>query len=375
MDAPLTHRVLNQKKVIELCWIACGVLVGYFVGSSFHGFSSNKMQIPRENDNTVDNRDSIKLDSASFLHPNSSSEFANSSQYFISNNTRCRYMWQQIHEERNRCHLELLSPIQIFISMDLVVKPKYLLALAVGYDQNDIINEIVMKFSENFSIVLFHYDGRASEWDQFEWSHKAIHISASKQTKWWFAKRFLHPDIVSPYEYIFIWDEDLGVDNFNAEEYLKLVKKHGLEISQPGIESKRGLTWLMTQRMDGVEVHKEVAETQDQCRHRHQPPCAGFVEIMAPVFSRKSWECVWHMIQNDLVHGWGLDFAIWRCVQRPHEEIGVVDAQWVEHMVLPSLGDQGKSTDGRAPWEGVRARCNAEWKEFERRMYKAEHTN
>ena len=26
-----------------------------------------------------------------------------------------------------------------------MVKPKYLLALAVGYDQNDIINEIVMK--------------------------------------------------------------------------------------------------------------------------------------------------------------------------------------------------------------------------------------
>jgi len=34
----------------------------------------------------------------------------------------------------------------------------------------------------------------------------------------WYAKRFLHPDIVAPYEYIFMWDEDLGVENFNAEE-------------------------------------------------------------------------------------------------------------------------------------------------------------
>lgn len=34
----------------------------------------------------------------------------------------------------------------------------------------------------------------------------------------WYAKRFLHPDIVAPYEYIFIWDEDLGVEDFNAEE-------------------------------------------------------------------------------------------------------------------------------------------------------------
>lgn len=34
----------------------------------------------------------------------------------------------------------------------------------------------------------------------------------------WYAKRFLHPDIVAPYDYIFMWDEDLGVENFNAEE-------------------------------------------------------------------------------------------------------------------------------------------------------------
>jgi hypothetical protein len=31
----------------------------------------------------------------------------------------------------------------------------------------------------------------------------------------WFAKRFLHPDMVTPYEYIFVWDEDLGVENFD----------------------------------------------------------------------------------------------------------------------------------------------------------------
>lgn len=34
----------------------------------------------------------------------------------------------------------------------------------------------------------------------------------------WYAKRFLHPDIVAPYEYIFMWDEDLGVEHFDAEE-------------------------------------------------------------------------------------------------------------------------------------------------------------
>lgn len=38
--------------------------------------------------------------------------------------------------------------------------------------------------------------------------------------------------------------------------YLELVKKHGLEISQPGLEPDKGLTWEMTKRRGDSEVHK-----------------------------------------------------------------------------------------------------------------------
>ncbi len=125
------------------------------------------------------------------------------------------------------------------------------------------LNLLFWQFSGNFTILLFHYDGRTTEWDEFEWSKRAIHVSVHQQTKWyvtaarfyvlfmwqvlilllpsrlrwflqimlviftfwnfvqrWYAKRFLHPDIVAPYDYIFIWDEDLGVENFNAEEWV-----------------------------------------------------------------------------------------------------------------------------------------------------------
>ncbi|XP_020107309.1 uncharacterized protein LOC109723380 isoform X2 [Ananas comosus] len=161
---------------------------------------------------------------------------------------------------------------------DLSLKQKYLVTFTVGYKQRENVNAAVQKFSENFTILLFHYDGRTSEWDEFEWSKRAIHVSTRKQTKWWYAKRFLHPDIVAPYEYIFVWDEDLAVEHFDAEEYIKLAKKHGLEISQPALDTEKEIAWRMTRRKGDVEVHK-------------------FVEIMAPVFSRKAWRCVWHMIQ------------------------------------------------------------------------------
>lgn len=92
---------------------------------------------------------------------------------------------------------------------DLTVRPKYLVTFTVGYEQRQNINKAVKKvgpyycaygvliyvfglalsnkslqLSKNFAILLFHYDGRASEWDEFEWSKKAIHLSAQKQTKW-----------------------------------------------------------------------------------------------------------------------------------------------------------------------------------------------
>ncbi|WCJ38554.1 hypothetical protein M5689_019610 [Euphorbia peplus] len=255
---------------------------------------------------------------------------------------------------------------------DLIKTPKYLVTFTVGYDQKKNIDANVKKFSENFQILLFHYDGRVTEWDEFEWSKQAIHVSVRKQTKWWYAKRFLHPDIIAPYDYIFIWDEDLGVEHFNAEEYIRLVKKHGLEISQPGLEPNKGLTWQMTKRRGDREVHKITEEKPGWCTDPHLPPCAAFVEIMAPVFSRDAWRCVWHMIQNDLVHGWGLDFALRKCVDPPHEKIGVVDSQWIVHQTVPSLGNQGESQNGKAPWQGVRERCRKEWTMFQNRMTNAE---
>ncbi|CAN8247250.1 unnamed protein product [Cochlearia groenlandica] len=281
---------------------------------------------------------------------------------------------------------------------DLQKKPKYLVTFTVGLEQRNHINTVVKKvlqythvlviicicffagytqivflqFSEDFQILLFHYDGRTTEWDQFEWSKSAIHISTRKQTKWWYAKRFLHPDVVSAYEYIFIWDEDLGVEHFNADKYIQLVKKHGLEISQPGLEPNNGLTWEMTKRRGDREVHKDTKEKAGWCSDPHLPPCAAFVEIMAPVFSREAWRCVWHMIQNDLVHGWGLDFALRRCVEPAHEKIGVVDSQWIIHKVIPSLGSQGESANGKAPWQGVRERCKKEWNMFQNRLAEAD---
>nr|GEV81277.1 hypothetical protein CTI12_AA034280 [Tanacetum cinerariifolium] len=246
-------------------------------------------------------------------------------------------------------------------SEDLKTKPKYLVTFTVGWDQRDNIDAAVKKFSDDFQIVLFHYDGRTTEWDQYEWSKQAIHVSVTRQTKWWYAKRFMHPDIVAAYDYIFIWDEDLGVEHFNGDTYIQLVKKHGLEISQPGLERNNRTTWEMTKRRDDKEFHLDIDEKPEWCSDPPIPPCAAF----------EAWRCVWYMIQNDLVHGWGMDFALRRCVEA-NDKIGVIDAQWIVHQGVPSLGNQGQVVNGDYGWQGVKDRCTDEWHQFQDRLDNAE---
>ncbi|XP_010906955.1 uncharacterized protein [Elaeis guineensis] len=356
-----------------------GVVLGFFIGISFPTVSITKLHFPSSIISYIEDRNSglatqallnHALTSARNQNRNNSKDFNDTLKIYVPTNPRgAERLPPGIVVSESDFYLRRLwgNPDE-----DLKMKQKYLVTFTVGYDQKKNIDAAVKKFSENFTIVLFHYDGRTSEWDEFEWSKRAIHVSARKQTKWWYAKRFLHPDIVASYEYIFIWDEDLGVEHFNAEEYIKLVKKHGLEISQPGLEPNRGLTWQMTKRRGDREVHKETEERPGWCSDPHLPPCAAFVEIMATVFSRDAWRCVWHMIQNDLVHGWGLDFALRKCVEPAHEKIGVVDSQWIVHQVVPSLGNQGVAENGKAPWEGVRERCRKEWGMFQNRMADAE---
>ncbi|KAK6158806.1 hypothetical protein DH2020_006120 [Rehmannia glutinosa] len=70
-------------------------------------------------------------------------------------------------------------------SEDLKRKPKYLVTFTVGLNQKNNINAAVKKFSEDFQIMLFHYDGRTSEW-------KKLYSEVVKLDAMWYAKRFLH---------------------------------------------------------------------------------------------------------------------------------------------------------------------------------------
>lgn len=229
-----------------------------------------------------------------------------------------------------------------------------LLAIAVGIKQKEIVNQIVEKFlAKGFVVMLFHYDGVVDEWHDLRWSSRVIHVSAVDQTKWWFAKRFLHPDIAAEYDYIFLWDEDLGVENFDPERYLSIVKDEGLEISQPALDPvKSEIHHPLTARRRNSKAHRRFYKFKGSGRcdgNSTSPPCIGWVEMMAPVFSRAAWRCAWYMVQNDLIHAWGLDMQLGYCAQGDRTKtVGVVDSEYIVHLGVPTLGvsDSNKEPSG-----------------------------
>lgn len=252
-----------------------------------------------------------------------------------------------------------------------------LLAMAVGIKQKELVDAMVSKFlSSGFGVMLFHYDGIVDEWKVFGWNDQVVHVSAINQTKWWFAKRFLHPDVVAGYEYVFLWDEDLGVENLDPLRYISIIKEEGLEISQPALDGNRSeVHHQITARGRRGNVHRRTYKLGECDENSTSPPCTGWIEVMAPVFSRPAWRCVYYMIQNDLIHAWGLDIQLGYCAQGDRtRNIGVVDAEYVVHHGLPTLGEpSGKKNrlhilDKRIE---VRRQSYNEYKIFRRRWDRA----
>ncbi|KAL6132429.1 hypothetical protein ACLB2K_064672 [Fragaria x ananassa] len=109
-----------------------------------------------------------------------------------------------------------------------------------------------------------------------------------------------------------------------VHRYVSIIRKEGLEISQPALDSSKSeVHHLITARVKGSTVHRRTykpnANGSGCDENSTVPPCTGWIEVMAPVFSR----------------------AAWRCGDRT--KIGVVDAEYLIHYGCPTLGGPDKN--------------------------------
>jgi len=139
--------------------------------------------------------------------------------------------------------------------------------------------------------------------------------------KWQLALRHLSPDMVSSYDFIFFWDDDLKVRNFEPTRFAKIMRTNRLDMAQPAIQSPHGLSHAITKYRpcpppwrdpDGITEHPVVGRL------------TNFVEIMAPVFTRDAWREFHGYLDPDNRSGWGYDYI-------PLGRKGIVDAMPVTH--------------------------------------------
>ncbi|CAN6180051.1 unnamed protein product [Urochloa humidicola] len=168
----------------------------------------------------------------------------------------------------------------------------------------------------------------------------------------------------------FFWDEDIEVDAFDPTRYLNIVRREGLEVSQPALDRRSEIHHAITARAlspteDGV--HRRVRDAR--CGDGNSaPPCVRWVEGMVSVFSRAAWQCTWGMVQNDLIHGWGLDHKLGYFAGGDRAlTVGVIDSEYDLHRGVHVLGGASKSAGQAA----VRHRASKEMRIFHRRWEKA----
>lgn len=123
--------------------------------------------------------------------------------------------------------------------------------------------------STRFTLMLCVYDG-----SDFSWA--AVHpnvilVSVRGQMRFWYLKRFVHPDMVPRlvYDYVVVLDEDvvLTPDTFDMRHFLQLLGDHRVDLAQPAHTHTDG----RIERMLQVMVVSVCACVRARTRSSHAP--------------------------------------------------------------------------------------------------------
>jgi hypothetical protein len=125
---------------------------------------------------------------------------------------------QQVHLWYGESDLEVLPHMLGPRDKD-IHRNRSLVVIIAGSKDAPFVNATVHRFLDHAimatqtTFMLFHWDNDQSIWSQYGWYHNVIRLTVAKQMKWWYYKRFLHPAIVEPYEYIWLVDADLNTQH------------------------------------------------------------------------------------------------------------------------------------------------------------------
>jgi glycosyltransferase involved in cell wall biosynthesis len=187
---------------------------------------------------------------------------------------------------------------------------KYLFAVPVGTNGKPYILKLINKFGfDDFDYILFNYQDTDFSESIFD---KCL-IHCEKGFKFYFAKKFLPPDLCNYYEYVFLWDDDLDVSEFSYQNFINIMEQNALEVAQPALMD------------DSYYSHQITIQQPGKIGRR-----TDFVEVMAIVFKASSWSKFYNMIESDYnFSGWGYDLFLESLCN--FKRIGIIDCEPIRH--------------------------------------------
>ncbi|KAL7746573.1 hypothetical protein RI367_008100 [Sorochytrium milnesiophthora] len=193
-----------------------------------------------------------------------------------------------------------------------------LLAVPVGAHSKKMASTLALFYKSGFDVMLFHFDN--SDWSDVPGYEKYTSVRVLRQTKFWFAKRFLSPSVVENYDYIFLWDDDVGLpDGWDPAQFADILKRYNIHFAQPALLSglRDNLQYPLVRHHNGTRIGR----------------FTNFVEVMFPIFSSAAWACAWRVTPYDGYSYWGVDNAWYpTCSRIGFCRFAVIDAMPVHHL-------------------------------------------
>ena len=211
-----------------------------------------------------------------------------------------------------------------------VETPRILYVSPVGGSAAELLPEVLECFLEaGADCILMQYDDSDLE------VPIGVNIVRDRGYKFQLALRHLHPDKVEAYDFIYFWDDDLRVTNFDPLGFAEIMRINHLDMAQPEVSSSYGLSHSITKPHKlGSPVRSPDGKTTYSIVGR----LTNFVEIMAPVFTRDAWRTFYGYLVPENCSGWGYDYV-------PMGRKGIVDLMTVEHtrpvqsITIQSMGE------------------------------------
>jgi hypothetical protein len=198
---------------------------------------------------------------------------------------------------------------------------KNLYVSPVGKNGKEFLRKIIRSFGHQaFDYRIFVYDDTTFPEPEFS----KCHFIYERGVKWTLIKKHVPPESVAAYDYVFLWDDDIDIQDFSCENFLNIATINNLQSFQPALSLNSFYSIPITLQNPKYQKGRYV----------------DFIEIMVPVFTSEAWKAFYAIIDGERnPWGWGYD-----CMAKSlcgFKNMGIIDSETVFH----TRPIQSKNTD------------------------------